>query len=97
MSGASERANGQASGPVLTSRFFALLTHRGLSEEGDRNKTEEIRFMEKIRRKHLFSNLGEFLAFPAAECQRVSRIPRMRRVACAVGKVMVGLHVQLQR
>ena len=30
VSGASERANGQASGPVLTSRFLAFLTHRAL-------------------------------------------------------------------
>ena len=28
MSGARERANGQASGPVLSSRFLAFLTHR---------------------------------------------------------------------
>ena len=30
VSSASERANGQASGPVLTSRFLAFLTHRAL-------------------------------------------------------------------
>ena len=30
VSGASERANGRASGPVLTSRFMAVLNHSGV-------------------------------------------------------------------
>ena len=38
-SGASERANGRASGPVLTSLFLFVPDHRGLANE--LSKTEE--------------------------------------------------------
>ena len=40
-SGASERANGQASGPVLTSRFLAFLTHRGTAPSGNIGMIDE--------------------------------------------------------
>ena len=41
MIGASERANGQASGPVLTSRFLADLNHCGKEAEAERGGEEE--------------------------------------------------------
>ena len=37
MSGASERASGQVSGPVLQSVFLDVLDHGGASERGGRN------------------------------------------------------------
>ena len=44
----SERANGQASGPVLTSQFLAFLTHRGREEKEKRIQRRKQK--RKVRR-----------------------------------------------
>ena len=50
MSGASERVNGRASGPVLQSVFLVILTHSVKGERGDdKTISEPIGFNAYIR------------------------------------------------
>ena len=53
MSGTSERANGQASGPVHTSRFLGVLNHGAFEspEKIEKRKTSEKKEENKLRKK----------------------------------------------
>ena len=63
MSGASERASGGASGPLLTSRFFAVLNHRGLPRD------DVVRSPKEISEKN-GPNKSVWVAIPAEELVR---------------------------
>ena len=64
MSGASEQANGRASGPVLTSRFMAVLNHSarllGRRSDGGGKKRET------VWRSRVHAHLGAGLQVPVA-------------------------------
>ena len=88
MSGASERVNGRASGPVLTSGFLIILAHNGVveremgdEEEGRRNEREDLGRV----REHFYGNSALF--FPRVSLFSSFNGSTGQNCKCCAGKI----------